>query len=218
MKMTSEQRRQLAIRLEKVGCPVETPIQTPAGPGGLIIGRGSSLYGSMLVDCGEAGTLVVLNLRIRNDTQRRISLSEVETGFELQLPWSDCYFRYFTAPSYPDPKGNLYAYCGTSLVFGSDEVLNHRHDAIAPGRSIDGLLIDVCLSPIPENFVHGDALTAKFLIANDVIGSYSKEIRLGINRISKSKLSQPSADRRSIFDQIEGGVRVAAETGWRSKK
>jgi hypothetical protein len=214
MKMTAEQKRHFAIRLEKVGCPVETPLETAAGPGGIIIqALECTGYGCMALDCGLGGSGVLLSLSLSNDSDRRISLADCE--YSLTSPWGKFYFKYFVEPDCPvsslspyhDFKKRYpsYSFPGTSLAVEETEVMNHRRDELGVGESTEGLLVDYSKSLVPKSWKEGNEIVGRFIFSNPIVGAYYHEISL---RVTRKWIQQPrphSLERRINFGTIDSG-------------
>jgi hypothetical protein len=134
-----------------------------------------------IISLNEFTTAIMLNAVIVNDSPKA---TIVVGHFDLKLPWNDPEFDWLDDPADYAPARSEYAYSGT-LAYKRDMVLNHHRygkGKLAPGDSMEGLLMGKSMKPIPVDFVHGSSVTMDLIVIDTKKNKYSAPVELRIDR------------------------------------
>lgn len=131
--------------------------------GGLCLYQSGSIVESQIFDlwCGMG---VVLSLALESDAIENIRIAE----YRLEFPWFEGQFGWMQDPLTMCPREFSYAFPKPSLlVFERHAVLNHRvglHGLLRPGGRLDGLLLGVGQSRIPEQIQNRQKLEVQLRV------------------------------------------------------
>lgn len=133
--------------LTKLGCAVECD---EASKQKLILEQLPSYGTNMMfeLDDGRVGLVMDMQISSNLDIRTRIAL-------RLEAPWGRLNIRFLPNPSTHNRKYEYYDFPGTVFGFDRSVVINEYLSGkvlLAPHDEIDGLLLAVIESPIPDEF------------------------------------------------------------------
>ena len=170
----------LARRIRAAGRPIfirEDDVDPEPPPiKSLIVRQTGPVMGTSVFEY-SCGTGVMIDLCIT------VNISGFAIGyFDLDLPWPMKNFRWFEDPK--DTYSPCYQFWGTGLEFGRTRVLNHRADGglLPRGQTVEGLLLGSYMAFIPEEFRHGEIITASLIIADQYEQEYRTPVNLVVDR------------------------------------
>jgi hypothetical protein len=183
--------------------------------------RGLSLYQvgvGKILELYDGRIGYCLYVGLRNDSDRILSphAHRLETLTEGQN------FAWLKASARREPKGEVYVWPGHGTHgIPAGEVLNHRLGSkgkLFPGDCLEGFLLGVGDSTIPENYRNGQRISRKWTVFDGRGIRYHKIIKLTINqdatvrRYATLKQYQTTEGHRRLGDLIrEARERAALE-------
>jgi hypothetical protein len=158
--------------------------------------RGLSMYqtGTILetsvFDLDSGGSGYMLSVAIHNDSTRPIRLHEIR----LEMLWHDAAFRWLDDPRRASPRKYTYSFPPSeSLEFERDVVLNHYIGGagqLNPGASIEGLLLGMGESPIPDEYRDRQLLPMRLLVLDRGGRQYASHLKLHVSRRSRNRIEK----------------------------
>lgn len=153
------------------------------------------------LDCGS-GTGCILDLHIAVD----LGAFSI-WGWELDLPWKDPEFRFLPEPTGESFPYNMYKFPGCeTLIFSRDDVINHRR-RLQRGRGLDRLLLGSSFASIPDSYEHGGEIEASLVLIDEMLHSFSKPVRLLVNRGAKIDRPRRKKNARGPLLERRGGAK-----------
>jgi hypothetical protein len=162
----SEDELGLLSDLQKGNIPLDEEVleDIMAGQRGLSIYQTGTILETRVFDLKSGGSGYMLSVAIHNDSTRPIRLHE----FRLEMLWHDAGFRWLDDPGRASPRKYTYSFPPSeSLEFERDVVLNHRVGGagqLNPEGSIEGLLLGIGQSPIPDEYRDRQLLPTRLLV------------------------------------------------------
>jgi len=138
----------------------------------------------------SGGSGYMLSVAIHNDSNRPIRLHEVR----LEMLWHDTAFRWLDDPRRASPRKYTYSFPPSeSLEFERDVVLNHYIGGagqLNPGASIEGLLLGIGESPIPDEYRDRQLLPTRLLVLDRRGRQYASHLKLYVSRRSRNRVEK----------------------------
>jgi hypothetical protein len=142
------------------------------------------------LDAGGAGYL--FELSIYNTTRRFVRITEIH----LQMPWEEPYFRWLPRPLKGPGRGYCFPAPGEQ---GIDPriVINHRiGERITPGGLLEGFLLGIGESPIPESYRDRTRIAVCFSMFDGRDDPCSVTLNLRVHRKPSPRVKQSDITRR----------------------
>ena len=178
----------LAHRMLELGVPFELD-EAPSGgvyPARqkLLISQAGGPLESTAIDLSCGGTGYIIDLEIASNIPRLVVIRE----FCLNLPWQDPNLLFLSDTADRGARPHLYVLPGTKIEYPRELVLNHRVSSkggLRRGETMEGLLLAVGFTPIPDRFHHGDSVGSTVSVVDQFGYEHSSEIVLWIDRSAK---------------------------------
>jgi hypothetical protein len=178
--------------LQRGGIPLDEGVleRIRAASRGLSIYQTGTLLETSVFDLKSGGSGYMLSIAIHNDSNRPIRLHEIR----LEMLWHDTEFRWIDDPRRASPRKYTYSFPPSeSLEFERDVVLNHYIGGagqLNPGASIEGLLLGMGESPIPDEYRDRQLLPMRLLVLDRRGRQYASHLKLYVSRRSRNRVEK----------------------------
>jgi len=182
--------------LAELGCAFEPE---EASRDRLILGQLLTLDTNMLFELNDGRVGLVMDMRISSRLDRRTKLA-----LRLEAPWGRLNICLLPNPSTRSRKYEHYDFPETNFGFDRSAVINEylcgKH-ALNPGDEIEGLLLAVCETPIPNHYPDLARIPVRVSIFDGCGNEASLEFRLIVDRgavCSRSRARKSDAPSKSM--------------------
>jgi hypothetical protein len=190
---------ELATELQQAGIPLHEDVldRMRLDRRGLSIYQTGTIPENEIFDLGSSMG-VMISLAIYNDAPTNIHIAQ----FRLEIPWLEPQFRWLQDPLRKSPREDLYCFPVPSLLaFEREVVLNHRigpQGLLLPGDCLEGLLLGVGESPLPESYRDREALDLRLRVFDSRGREYKLTLKMCVDRRKPPRLRRrvaPGASR-----------------------
>jgi hypothetical protein len=174
---------ELATELQQAGIPLHEDVldRMRLDRRGLSIYQTGTIPENEIFDLGSSMG-VMISLAIYNDAPTNIHIAQ----FRLEIPWLEPQFRWLQDPLRKSPREDLYCFPVPSLLaFEREVVLNHRigpQGLLLPGDCLEGLLLGVGESSIPENYRNRQSLDLQLRVIDSLGRQVSSTLKMCVDR------------------------------------
>jgi hypothetical protein len=188
----------LATQLNKQGIPLDPEVlkSMEADCAGLLIYQSGTIAENTVFDLDSGGAGFMLSVAIYKEAKR--ILYPVE--YRLELPWPETQFRWLEDPWRKIPWEHAYSFPKPGPEgFEREVVLNHRcgrQGRILPGGCLEGLLLGVGQSPVPNHYENRQRIELPFAVLDQRGGRSELVVELCVGRRARHKVSDDKFNGR----------------------